>query len=325
MQRLNARLHAIQWLADGIRAFELRPLDAQVWPPVTAGAHIDLFLPNGLVRSYSLVNLAGECHRYVIAASLDPASRGGSRYLHEALRVGASISISSPRNSFPLREAANRSVFIAGGIGVTPLWSMVQRLSYIGAPWEFHYSARAKESAAFVDDLVTLAGETGNTLRLNFDNGVKEKMLDIQAIVSSCDADADVYCCGPVPMLRAFEGACGNRDAARVHREYFAAPQPATSPANCAQTTDAFTVILSRSQKTLKVGPGANILDVVLDAGVEVPYSCMSGVCRACETGVLAGIPEHRDLVLSDAERAAGQTMMICCSRAQSSELTLDL
>ncbi|MGT2455173.1 PDR/VanB family oxidoreductase [Cupriavidus basilensis] len=325
MQRLNARLHAIHWLAEGIHGFELRPSDAQTWPAVTAGAHIDLFLPNGLVRSYSLVNLQGECHRYVIAASLEPADRGGSRYLHETLRVGATIAISAPRNSFPLRESARHTVFFAGGIGITPLWSMAQRLSYRSGSWALYYAARARENAAFADELVALAKETGNTVHLNFDGGAKEKMLDIRGIVASCADDVDLYCCGPVPMLRAFEAACEGRDPAQVHREYFAAPQPVTPPEAGAGAGDAFTVILSRAQKRLIVGPGTNILEAVLDAGVEVPYSCMSGVCRACETGVLAGIPDHRDLVLSDAERAAGSTMMICCSRAQSGELTLDL
>jgi vanillate O-demethylase ferredoxin subunit len=202
---------------------------------------------------------------------------------------------------------------------------MIQRLSCIGRSWVLYYSARARENAAFVEDLLTLAEMTGNTVHLNFDGGAREKMLDIRAIVAACDDGLDFYCCGPVPMLRAFDAACADRDPAQVHREYFAAPQGVTSPATGTQPADAFTLILSRSQKTLIVGPDASILDAVLDAGVEVPYSCMSGVCRACETGVLAGTPDHRDLVLSDEERKSGCTMMICCSRAQSKELTLDL
>jgi tetrachlorobenzoquinone reductase len=322
MQTLKARIHSIEFLAMGIVAIDMRPIDGAEWPMVIAGSHIDLHLPGGMVRSYSLVNAQGEMHRYVIAVSREANSRGGSQYLHEKLRVGELLSLSAPRNSFALRESAAHSIFIAGGIGITPLWSMAQRLSQIGAPWTMYYSVRAPELAAYVEQLASLSSGANGTVHLNFDGGERDKMLNLQHIVESAPGDADFYCCGPIPMLRAFEEACKGRHPDTVHREYFAAPATA-SPES--RGGDELVVILSKSNKTLKVGPDITILDAVLDAGVDVPYSCMEGICGACETAVLSGTPDHRDLVLSDGERESGTKMMICCSRAKTKELILDL
>lgn len=321
MDYLKARLHSMTWLAQGVLEFDFRPADDAVWPAAVAGSHIDVVLPDDVIRSYSLTNRPGENHRFVIGVNRDPASRGGSRYLHEEMRVGQIVQISLPRNSFPLVESARHSVFIAGGIGVTPLWSMAHRLSELGRPWEFHYSARSRDNAAFVDDLVSLAERTGNKVQLTFDGGVKERMLDIQALVGTCADDAEVYCCGPVPMLQAFEAACATRDPSTVHREYFAAPASAAP----AQADGEFKVVLAKSQQTIVVEPQTSILDALLNAGIDVPYSCAAGVCRACETRVLSGTPDHRDLSLSPQEQASGATMLICCSRAKSAELVLDL
>jgi len=322
MKLLQAKLHSIELLAAGVHRFDFRPADQDQWPAVSAGSHIDLHLPDGLMRSYSLVNAPGESHRYVIAVNREASSKGGSRYLHDRIRVGQVLSVSPPRDSFPLNETAAHSVLIAGGIGITPLWSMVQRLSEIGAPWTLYYSVRERKCAAFVDPIVALASSTGGRVHLNFDAGASEKRLDLRAIVKAAAPDAQVYCCGPVPMLEAFESACAQRDPALVHREYFAAPA-AEQISDVAER--AFTVTLAKSGKAIQVGPETSILDAILQAGIEVSYSCASGVCGACETKVLCGNIDHRDCVLSDAEREAGQTMMICCSRATSAELSLDL
>lgn len=320
MQYLKARLHSITWLAQGIHEFDFRPADGETWPTAIAGSHIDVVLPNGVMRSYSLTNRPGEDNRFLIGVNRDPASRGGSSYLHEVLRVGQILQVSPPRNSFPLIESAGHSVFIAGGIGVTPLWSMAHRLSELGRSWEFHYSARNQDNAAFVDELVTLAVRTGNKVRLTFDGGINDRMLDIRALVGTCADDAHVYCCGPVPMLQAFEVACSGRDPSTIHREYFAPAQSARADAD-----GEFRVVLSKTQKTIVIEPKTSILDAVLNAGIDVPYSCMAGVCRACETAVISGTPDHRDLALSPQEQACGKTMLICCSRASSEELVLDL
>lgn len=322
MNVLKARLHSIEWLASGILGFDFRPLGENQWPTAPAGSHIDVHLPNGLVRSYSLVNAPGERHRYAIAVNRDESGRGGSRYMHDQLRVGQVLSISEPRDSFPLNEAASHSVFIAGGIGITPLWSMVQRLSQIGAPWTLHYSAREPEGAAFAGPIALLASRAGGRVHMNFDGGMSCKRLDLGAIVASAPPDTHVYCCGPIRMLEGFESACAQRDPALVHREYFAAP---AAPQPAGATDREITVKLARAGKTIPVGAGMSILDAILKAGVDVSHSCMSGICGACATNVLDGVPDHRDLVLSDADKNSGKTMMICCSRAKSPELTLDL
>lgn len=322
MQKLNAILHAVERLAEGILAFEFRPDDGAQWPMPTAGAHVDVHLPNGLVRSYSLTNLPGDRDRYLIAVNREANGDGGSRYMHDVLRVGQRLQLSAPRNNFPLKESAAPSVLIAGGIGITPVWSMAQRLAEIGAPWSVHYSAREKGSAAFVEELQALASRTGGRVQLNFDGGMKDRMLDLASIVATGAPDAEFYCCGPAAMLQAFQQACEGLPADRVHLEYFAAPsQPQAE--GCAD--DAFRVVLAKSEKTVDVAAGTTILEALLAAGVEAPYSCMGGVCRACETGVVAGIPDHRDLVFSDTEKQAGDKIIICCSRAKSKELVLDL
>lgn len=323
MKTLQARLHAIEWLATGIHGFDLRPVDEAEWPAATAGSHIDLHLPNGLVRSYSLVNAPGERQRYRIAVLRDQAGKGGSRCVHDQLRVGQILNVSEPRNHFPLREDAQLSVLIAGGIGITPIWSMAQRLSQTGAPWRLHYSARTRETAAFVDQVEALAAASGNAVHLNFDNGESDKRMDLRTIVEASPPNADLYCCGPLPMLAAFDAATAQREPGQVHREYFAAPVVAAN--NAAAHDGAFTVHLSRAGKTLSVPPGLSVLDAVLQAGIDVPYSCMSGICGACATRVSAGVPDHRDLVLTDAEREAGDQMILCCSRSKTPELTLEL
>ncbi|WP_233259320.1 PDR/VanB family oxidoreductase [Ramlibacter sp. WS9] len=322
MKTLQARLHSVEWLASGVLGFDFRPVGEHAWPTAPAGSHIDVHLPNGLVRSYSLVNAPGERHRYAIAVNRDESGRGGSRYMHDQLRVGQVLQISEPRDSFPLTEAASHSVFIAGGIGITPLWNMVQRLSQIGAPWSLHYSARTPEAAAFAEPIAELALRARGLVHMNYDGGMSSKRMDLAAIVASTPSYAHLYCCGPVRMLEAFETACADRDPALVHREYFAAP---AVPQPAGATDQEFTVKLARTGKTIPVGANTSILDAVLKAGVDVSYSCMSGICGACVTSVLGGVPDHRDLVLSDAEKDSGETMLICCSRARSPELTLDL
>ncbi|HSW15643.1 MAG TPA: PDR/VanB family oxidoreductase, partial [Ramlibacter sp.] len=309
--------------AEGVLAFDLRPADGGVWPEFSAGAHIDLHLRAGKVRSYSLVNPPGQTHRYVVAVHLDANGRGGSRHLHQVARAGDLIKIAGPRNTFGLREEAPHSVLIAGGIGVTPLWNMAQRLEQLGAPWTLHYCARSREAAAYVADLEQLAAATGGALHLHFDGGDPQRRADLSAIVGSSPAGAHLYCCGPAAMLRAFDAATSILDPACVHREFFAAPAAPAGASPAAQ--DAFTLKLARSCRKLAVGADQTVLEAVLAAGVDVPYSCMSGICRACETRVLDGRPDHRDMVLDAAEQSRGDTMIICCSRALSAELTLDL
>jgi vanillate O-demethylase ferredoxin subunit len=309
----SLRLKSVTWEAPNIVSYELRPTQGTELPPFTAGAHIDVTLPDGMVRSYSLLNPQSERHRYVIAVQKDRASRGGSKWIHQNLRAGDILTVHGPRNNFSLEETAEKSLFVAGGIGITPILSMIQRLSEIGRPWELVYCSRARATTPFLELL-----ERNAAVRFNFDQDPGGKMLDIAAVVKAAPTNAHLYCCGPLPMLEAFEKATADVDPPRVHVEYFTAKEP---PA----TEGGFRVMLARSGRALTIPPGKSILVALQDIGVEVPHSCTEGVCGTCETRVLEGEPDHRDLILTDAERASNKTMMICCSGARSATLVLDL
>jgi ferredoxin-NADP reductase len=318
-ETLQVRVRGVTYEAEGILGFELVPMPPlKELPPFTAGAHIDLNLPNGLLRSYSLLNAPSERHRYLIGVNKDAQSRGGSRYLHEVLRSGDTLAISAPRNNFLLDETAPLNVFIAGGIGITPIMSMIARSQALGIPWKLHYAARARRAAAFLDTLHGYHNDPNVELSFNFDQESGGRMLDLPAIVQALPAGAHVYCCGPLAMLAAYEQATAGLPPERVHMEYFAAKEAAA-------TDGGFIVELARSGKTVQVGAGKTILDSLMDAGVDAPYSCQEGICGTCEVRVLAGIPDHRDLVLSNAEKAANDRIMVCCSGSKTPKLVLDL
>ncbi|GAB3354518.1 MULTISPECIES: PDR/VanB family oxidoreductase [Giesbergeria] len=317
---LQVRVRATTFEAEGILSFELCPLPpATNLPAFTAGAHIDLHLGNGLVRSYSLLNDPQERHRYVIAVNRDAHSRGGSRYLHDELRTGSVLQISHPRNHFPLDETSPCNVFIAGGIGITPMLSMVARCHTLGTPWKLYYSARTRQHAAFVGLLESYQHQPGAELLLNFDHAPGGKLLDLATIAASLPPGAHLYCCGPVAMLDAYTKATASLEPHRVHMEYFAAPEAG------ATESGGYTVELQRSSKTLQIEAGQTLLDGLIAIGAEPPYSCREGLCGTCEVKVLCGTPDHRDLVLSPAEKAANDRMMVCCSGAKSERLVLDL
>lgn len=316
---LQLRVRAATWEAEGILGFELVSPTADVLlPAFDAGAHIDLHLPTGLVRSYSLTNSPGERHRFCIAVNKDPASRGGSRWLHENLRPGDVITVGHPRNNFRLNEAAPLSVFIAGGIGITPVLAMIRRLAALGQPWRLHYAARTRLNAAFVADLQGLADQGRNSAQICFDKEPGGKALDLVSLVGDLPPDSHVYCCGPLAMLDAFERASVSLPHERVHVEYFAAK-------DAAATEGSYCVELARSKRSITVQHGQTILDSLIAIGVEPPYSCREGVCGTCEVAVLDGVPDHRDLVLSNDEKAANTRMMICCSGSKTPTLVLDL
>lgn len=316
---LQARIKSISYEAQGILGFDLRPIPPlREFPAFTAGSHVDLSLPNGMIRSYSLLNAPRETHRYVIAVNKDPASRGGSKFLHENVRPGDVMTISTPRNNFKLAEDAPHSVFIAGGIGITPLWSMIQRLEDTGKTWELHYASRTRRNAALLDQLHALGESAGTRLHLTFDAEPDGRMLDLATVVAQSAPDAHLYCCGPVPMLAAFEQATASRAPATVHVEYFAAKDRPDTAGN-------FVVVLARSGRTITVPAGKTILDTLLDHGVSANYSCQEGICGVCEVKVLEGVPDHRDVVLSADEKKTNEMMMICCSGSKTERLVIDL
>jgi tetrachlorobenzoquinone reductase len=313
LARMRVRVKCETWEAPNIHSYDLRALEGGELPAFTAGAHIDLTLGNTLVRSYSLVNSQSERHRYVIAVQKDRATRGGSKWVHEHVHAGTVLGITSPRNNFPVAEEAAHSVFFAGGIGITPILSMTDRLSALGRAWQLYYCARTSADAAFVERL-----RGRSEVRFNFDAEPGGKLLDMAAIIAAAPHGTHFYCCGPLAMLSQFEAITAALPPGQVHVEYFSAKEP---PA----VEGGFTVVLAKSGRELRVEPGKTILDTLADAGVAVPFSCKEGVCATCETTVLEGVPDHRDLILTKEEQAANRTMMICCSGCKSERLVLDL
>jgi len=313
----SLRLSAIRYEAEGIASFQFQHPDAAPLPAFAPGAHVDIHLPNGLVRSYSLSNDSSETHRYVVTVARDVNSRGGSACMHDTLRVGQMLKVGAPANHFPLDEGASDTVLIAGGVGVTPIWCMAQRLERLGRPVKVFYASRSRVNAAFAGEFEALGKRHAGGVHLHFDD--ERGLLDVRKLVNeNVGADTHVYCCGPIPMLQAFEAACSHLPPERVHVEYFKAKDAPI-------TADGLELVLAKSQKTLRVGPGKTVLDAVLEAGIDVPYSCMEGICGSCEVPVLDGIPDHHDSVLSAKQKASNSTMLICCSGAKSSRLVLDL
>lgn len=314
------RVHTVMRVAEGVLALELRDAQAQPLPPFTAGAHVDLHLPEaGLVRQYSICSDPADRSRYIVAVALDAASRGGSRFVHERIRAGATLQIGYPRNNFPLVEGAAATVMVAGGIGVTPLLAMARRLSALGRPWMLYLCARTPERAAFLQELLQLPH--GCVVPV-FDGMPGVGSLDLSRVVRDAPAGAHFYCCGPSPMLTAFAEATRGVEASRVHVEWFTAPAPTVLAGTA---NGSFQVRLQRSGKAITVAGDESVLEALERCGVSVPSSCRDGVCGTCEVRVLAGTPEHRDLVLSPDEQRKGDRMFVCVSRCSGNELLLDL
>jgi len=315
---LQAYVHALTFEALDTLSVELRPQRGGEFPPFTPGAHIDLHLPNGLVRNYSLCNSSDERHRYVVAVLLDRQGRGGSRCVHEALRVAMPITISAPRNNFSLVEDAAHSVLVAGGIGITPLLSMARRLKALGRSFEVLYFARARKSAAFLAEIQAL----GAPLHLHFDQEAGGPP-DLRALLAQRAPDAGThhYACGPAPLLDAFERYCAELGHPNAHIERFAAVEMAAS----ADAQGSYTVEARRSGQVLQVSRDKSLLDTLLDAGIDVDHSCCEGICGTCETPILEGVADHRDSVLSAREREANTSMMVCVSGSKSARLVLDI
>jgi ferredoxin-NADP reductase len=310
---IEVRVTAIRYAARDTHLYEFTRLDGKPLPAYEPGAHIDLHLPNGLIRQYSLIEDEPEPSHYTIGVKRDPASRGGSRYVHDELRVGRTLKISAPRNNFRLLEDASHVLLLAGGIGITPIWCMVQRLSRIGRSWTLYYACRSRADMAFLHALEAMA-----PARFHFDEENAGKVLDVAAIVAEAPKDAHLYCCGPTPMLKAFETATANWPREQVHVEYF-------TPKQEADKKGGFVVELARSGQEFVIPEGKSILQVLLDAGVDVDYSCELGICGACEQRVISGIPEHRDAILTEEEQASNTKVMICCAGCKSERLVLDL
>lgn len=304
-------------IAEGIVRIELTRPDLGSLPAAEAGSHIDLSMSNGLVRSYSLINAPGDDKRYVIAVHKAPDSRGGSRLVHDSLWPGTQVEVKGPRNHFGLVDDEKPVVLIAGGVGITPLWCMVQQLESQRRPWQLFYGAKSRRHAAFLDDLEALERETSGRVHLHFADEAGA-FLDVKGIVQGSAVATHLYCCGPAGMLDVYEKATVGRPSGNIHLERFSAEQEGA-------TTGGFDLVLARSGRTLKVLPGKRILDCLIDAGIEVTHSCREGVCGACETRVVEGRPDHRDAYLTPHQKAGDKTIMVCCSGSLDERLVLDL
>ncbi|WP_328690416.1 PDR/VanB family oxidoreductase [Streptomyces phaeochromogenes] len=298
--------------AEGVLALTLRhPLGEELpaWEP---GAHIDVVLGPDLERQYSLCGDPADRHSWRVAVLREPDGRGGSAHVHGQLEAGDKVRVRGPRNHFALQPSP-RYRFVAGGIGITPILPMLAEAEAAGAEWTLLYGGRTRNSMAFAEEL-SLYGD-----KVRFAPQDESGLLDLAAELGTPQSDTPVYCCGPGPLLDAVEERCAEWPKGSLHVERF---QPKVQETG-ADTE--FEVVLERSGHTLTVPADVSVLDTVRSAGVEVLFSCTEGTCGTCETDVLEGTPDHRDSVLTDEEREAGETMLICVSRCRGKRLVLDL
>lgn len=315
-ERLSLKVTDLRCEARDTLFLELRDEQNRPLPEFSAGAHLEIYLGNGLIRHYSLCNDPAERHRYCLGIGLARDSRGGSKWIHQRLRLGSTLQSSLPRNHFPLRDGPEAVVLIAGGIGITPIMAMIHRCIATGRPWSLYYCARNRSRAAFYEELNALPS---GHVRFHFDDE-RAQVFDPVAALHDISADTHIYTCGPAPLMRAVQAASADRPAEHVHFEWFTAA-PAAEPQN--QT--GFNIVLHRSQRRLQVPPGKSILDVLEESGLGVPSSCREGLCGTCRTPLISGEADHLDKVLNEAERSSQQEIVLCVSRAKSAELVLDL
>ncbi len=307
--------------AVDICTFELVAVDGAPLPAFSAGSHVDVQLPGDvrLTRQYSLCNDPLESHRYLIGVLRDPASRGGSRAMHDEVMEGQVLQISPPKNHFGLAHDARRHLLLAGGIGVTPILCMTERLANTGADFEMHYCTRSPERTAF-RQRITDAGFAAR-VHFHFDNGDAGQKLDIEALLAAPASGVHLYVCGPKGFMDAVLTAARARGWAdsQLHYEFFA------GEAVKSDADGSFEVQLASSGKVVVVPGDKTVVQALLDAGVDVPVSCEQGVCGTCLTRVIEGVVDHRDMYLTPEEQAANDQFTPCCSRARTPRLVLDL
>ncbi|WP_304306872.1 PDR/VanB family oxidoreductase [Pseudacidovorax intermedius] len=318
MTSLQVRVQRKSQEAEGIVSLELVSADGRPLPGFGAGSHIDVNLPNGLVRQYSLCNSAAERHRYRIAVLREPTSRGGSAAVHDLVKEGDVLTISAPRNHFALHDAP-RSLLLAGGIGVTPILCMAQRLATWGADFEMHYCTRSPARTAFREEIA--ASGFADKVHLHHDDGPEAQKLRVAELLKTPEPGTQIYVCGPGGFIdHVVNTAKANGwPAQQIHLEYFAAAAQDTSG------DQPFEVKLTSSGQTYRIPKDQTIVQALRAEGVEIMVSCEQGVCGTCITRVLEGVPDHRDCYLTDDERAANDQFTPCCSRSKTPLLVLDL
>ncbi|WP_346273529.1 PDR/VanB family oxidoreductase [Pseudonocardia sp.] len=299
--------------SEGVVTLTLARPDGGRLPDWAPGAHVDLILPNGDTRQYSLCGDRWDAHTYRVGVLREPAGRGGSAYVHDELRPGDLVGVGGPRNNFPL-VPGERYLFVAGGIGITPLLPMIRQADLLGADWTLVYGGRTRASMAFLAELEAYGERVHVVPQDEFG------LIDLPRWLAEPDPATKVYCCGPGPLLDAVERGCSGWPEHALRTERFVAREQG-APARSAP----FDVELARTGRTVTVTPDVSVLDAVGRAGVEVLSSCRQGTCGTCETDVLDGVPDHRDSILDDAERASGDCMFVCVSRSLGDRLVLDL
>ncbi len=318
MTTLSVRVQRRLAEAEGICSFELVTTDGVPLPAFTAGAHIDVHLGASLIRQYSLCNDPAERHRYCIAVLREPQSRGGSLAVHEQVQEGQTLTISQPRNHFPL-VAAKRSLLIAGGIGITPIIAMARTLHAQRSEFSMHYCGRSASRMAFVEELKRSSFK--DSVHIHADDGVGYQPFDVQAELCNPEPDTHLYVCGPGGFMNHVLDSAKSSGwtESQLHREFFAAAPIDTSG------DGSFEMKLAKSGQSFQVPAKKTALEVLLAQGLDIPFSCESGVCGTCLTRVVEGKPDHKDSYLTDAERAVGDQFLPCCSRSKSPVLVLDL
>ncbi|WP_342661355.1 Phenoxybenzoate dioxygenase subunit beta (plasmid) [Rhodococcus ruber] len=313
----------VTWEAEGVASIRLTDPNGSELPDWAPGAHLDLILPSGKVRQYSLCGDPDDRAAYTVAVLREEHGRGGSREIHDSALVGRTMSVRGPRNHFHLVDAPSY-LFVAGGIGITPMLAMVREVRRRGVPWRLVYGGRSRSSMAFLGELDRIGGGNVDVVPQDVHG-----MLDLDAVLAAVPGDSVIYCCGPEGLIRATEERVETRFAPdALHVERFGASssiQCSETPVPAEPADTGFEVELRRTGSVLDVPPDRTLLDVVRDSVPDFLSDCEEGFCGACEVRVLEGEPEHHDVLLSDQERECGDRMMICVGRSRSPRLVLDL
>jgi ferredoxin-NADP reductase len=312
----DLEIRRCELVADGVVALTLAHPDGKELPEWTPGAHIDLVLSESLVRQYSLCSSTSVRGEWRVGILRDPNSRGGSKFVHDELKEGSKLRVRGPRNHFPLLSSP-RYQFIAGGIGITPILTMIESAEARGADWNLLYGGRERASMGFLNELERYGDRV--TVCPQDEKGI----LDLPSVLGTPQPDTLVYCCGPEVLLDAVEGACGHWPEGSLHIERFAPKKQTGEPSP--EALETFEVVCQRSGVTFTIPAEDSIYDILAEADIDVIASCMEGVCGTCEVEVIEGVPDHRDSILSEADGASGETIMICVSRSRSERLVLDI
>lgn len=304
---------------NDIITLELVNANGEGLPAFDAGAHIDIHIPGGIIRQYSLCNDPSEKHRYKVGILKDAASRGGSIAIHENIKEGDTLTISTPRNHFPLAKDAQHSILLAGGIGVTPILCMAERLTASDSSFELHYCTRTPERTAF-KNRIAKSSYAAKVIH-HFDNGAKDQLLDIPNLLAKPTAGTHLYVCGPkgfMDIVLSTARTAGWQEE-QLHYEFF------SGEVAIKEDDGSFELYLAKSDKTLKIGAEETIIDALENAGIEIAVSCESGVCGTCLTKIIEGTPDHRDMYLTPKEQAKNDQFLPCCSRSKTPRLVVDI